>query len=161
MFDINPGLILWTIITFVAVLVILRYSAWKTLLGALTAREERIRSSLERAEEAQREAQRLLEENRKQLAAAEEQSQRVIKQGRDMGERLKAEIVEKANASARHIVDQAKDEISREKDKALTQLREEVADLAVAAAGKIIEANLDVARQRHLVDSAIRELTKD
>ena len=161
MFDINPGLILWTIITFVAVLVILRYSAWKTLLGALTAREERIRSSLDRAEEAQREAQRILEENRKQLAAAEEQSQRVIKQGRDMGERLKAEIVEKANASARHIVDQAKDEISREKDKALTQLREEVADLAVAAAGKIIEANLDAARQRHLVDSAIRELTKD
>jgi F-type H+-transporting ATPase subunit b len=161
MFDINPGLILWTIITFVAVLVILRYSAWKTLLGALTAREEKVRSSLEQAEHAQREAQRLLEENRKQLAAAEEQSQRVIKQGRDMGERLKAEIVEKANTSARHVVDQAKDEISREKEKALTQLREEVADLAVAAAGKIIEANLDAAKQRQLVDSAIRELTKD
>jgi F-type H+-transporting ATPase subunit b len=161
MFDINPGLILWTIITFVAVLVILRYSAWKALLGALTAREEKIRSSLEQAERAQREAQHLLEENRKQLAAAEEQSQRVIKQGRDMGERLKAEIVEKANTSARHIIDQAKDEISREKEKALTQLREEVADLAVAAAGKIIEANLDAAKQRHLVDSAIRTLTKD
>jgi F-type H+-transporting ATPase subunit b len=161
MFDINPGLILWTIITFVAVLVILRYSAWKTLLGALTAREEKIRSSLEQAEHAQREAQRLLEENRKQLAAAEEQSQRVIRQGRDMGERLKAEIVEKANTSSRHIIDQAKDEISREKEKALTQLREEVADMAVAAAGKIIEANLDAAKQRQLVDSAIRELTKD
>lgn len=161
MFDINPGLILWTIITFVAVLLILRYSAWKTLLGALTAREERIRTSLEQAEHAQREAQRLLEENRKQLAAAEEQAQRVMKQGRDMGERLKAEIVEKANTSARHLIDQAKDEISREKEKAMTQLREEVADLAVAAAGKIIEANLDAAKQRQLVDSAIRALTKE
>jgi len=161
MFDINPGLILWTIITFVVVLVILRFSAWKTLLGALSAREEKIRSSLEQAEAAQREAQRLLEENRKQLAAAEEQSQKVIKQGRDMGERLKAEIVEKANSSARHLIDQAKDEIGREKEKALTQLREEVADLAVAAAGKIIEANLDAAKQRQLVDSAIRELSKD
>jgi F-type H+-transporting ATPase subunit b len=160
MLDINPGLILWTIVTFVIVLIILRLTAWKTLLGALTAREEKIRTSIEQAESARLEAQRLLEENKRQLALAEDHSQRVIREGRDMGERLKAEILEKANSSARHVIEQAKDEIAREKEKALTQLRSEVADLAIGAAGKILDANLDTPKQRQLVDAAIKDLNK-
>lgn len=160
MFDINPGLIVWTIITFLVVLAILRFTAWKPLLAALASREEKVRSSLERAEKAQQEAQRLLEENQRQLALAEEQSQRIIREGREMGEKLKGEIVEKANASSRHMIDQAKDEIAREKEKALVQLRTEVADLAIAAAGKLLDANLDTPKQRQLVDTAIRELNK-
>jgi F-type H+-transporting ATPase subunit b len=160
MLEINPGLILWTIITFVVVLMILRMTAWKTLLGALTARENTIRTSLEQAEQARQDAHKLLEENKKQLAVAEEQSQRIIREGRDMGERLKTEILEKANQSARHMVDQAKDEIGREKEKALTQLRTEVADLVIGAAGKIIDANLDTPKQRQLADAAIKELAK-
>jgi F-type H+-transporting ATPase subunit b len=160
MFEINPGLIVWTIITFVVVLVILRTSAWKTLLGALTAREEKIRSSLEQAERAQQEAARLLEENRKQLALADEQSQRVLREGRDVGERLKAEIMEKASGSARQMIEQARGEIAREKEKALLQLRAEVADLAISAAGKILDANLDSARHRKLIDDAIRDVSK-
>ncbi len=161
MLEINPGLIVWTIITFVIVLVILRATAWKPLLGALTAREEKIRSSLKDAQDAQEQARALLEENRKQLALAEEQSQRIIREGRDMGERLKAEILEKANASARSAVAQAREEIQREKESALTQLRTEVADLAIQAAGKILDANLDTAKQRALVDAVIRDINKE
>jgi len=145
---------------FLVVLAILRFTAWKPLLAALTSREEKVRSSLERAEKAQQEAQRLLDENQRQLALAEEQSERIIREGREMGEKLKGEIVEKANASSRHMIDQAKDEIAREKEKALTQLRSEVADLAIAAAGKLLDANLDTPKQRQLVDAAIRELNK-
>lgn len=160
MLEINPGLILWTILTFVIVVLILRLTAWKSLLGALTAREESIRTSLDQAEKARQEAERTLEANRKQLARAEEQAQRVITEGRDLGEKLKAEIVEKANASSRSMLAQAKEEIGREKEKALVQLRTEVADLAIGAAGKILDANLDNAKQRMLVDTAIKELTK-
>ena len=160
MLEINPGLIIWTIITFVIVLAILRATAWKPLLGALTAREEKIRLSLAEAQNAQQQAQALLEENRKQLALAEEQSQRIIREGRDLGERLKAEILEKANASARSAVEQAREEIQREKESALTQLRSEVADLAIQAAGKILDANLDTAKQRALVDAVIRDINK-
>ena len=72
-----------------------------------------------------------------------------------------SEILEQAHAASRQTVEQAKAEINREKEAALVQLRGEVADLAVAAAGKILEANLDVQQQRRLVDSAIRELSKN
>ena len=160
MLDINPGLIIWTIITFILVLAILRKAAWKPLLGALAAREEKIRVSLEQAEEAQQQAQRLLDENKRQMAQAEEQSQKIIKSGRDMGERLKAELLEKANTSSRQMIDQAKEEIRREKEAALVQLRGEVTDLVIAAAGKIIDANLDTPKQRQLVDSIIKDMNK-
>lgn len=160
MLEINPGLILWTIITFVIVLLILRATAWKPLLAVLTAREEHILSSLREAQEAQQKAQQLLEDHRKQLALAEEQSQRIIKEGRDMAERLKAEILEKAQGSARFMVTQAKDEIRREKETALMQLRSEVADLAILAAGKLLDANLDTPKQRALADAAIKDINK-
>ncbi|CAG0933422.1 F-type H+-transporting ATPase subunit b [Planctomycetaceae bacterium] len=160
MLEINPGLILWTILTFVIVLVILQRTAWKPLLTALKEREDSIRTSLHTAEEARNQAQKLLDENRKLMASAEEQSQRIIKEGRDMAERLKAEILEKANASSQQMVVQAREEIQREKESALTQLRSEVADLAITAAGKILDANLDPAKQRAIVDAAIRDINK-
>jgi F-type H+-transporting ATPase subunit b len=160
MLEINPGLILWTIITFVIVLLILRATAWKPLLAALTAREEHILSSLREAQETQQKAQQLLEEHRRQIALAEEQSQRIIKEGRDMADRLKAEILEKAQGSATFMVAQAKDEIRREKETALLQLRSEVADLAILAAGKLLDANLDTPKQRALADAAIKDINK-
>jgi F-type H+-transporting ATPase subunit b len=160
MLDINPGLILWTILTFLVVLVILRFTAWKTLLASLTAREDSIRQALEQTESARQESLRLLEEQKRQRLAAEEQSQQIVKEGRDLAEQLKAEILEKAQGSARHMIDQAKEEIGREKEQALLQLRDEVAELAVVAAGKILDANLDPAKHRKLVDSAIRSLNK-
>lgn len=160
MLEINPGLILWTILTFVIVVVILRAAAWKPLLAALNAREESIRTALRQADEARAQAQALLEENQKQRAQAEEQAQRLIKEGRDMGERVKSEIVDKANASSRHMIEQAKEEISREKEAAIVQLREEVTDLVIVATGKLLDANLDDARQRSLADAAIRDIAK-
>jgi F-type H+-transporting ATPase subunit b len=158
MLEINSGLILWTILTFVIVLIILRKAAWKPLLGALAAREESIRASLREAADARAQAVRLLEENKRQLAQAEEQSRRIIMEGRDMGDRLKGEILEKANATTRVMIEQAKEEIRREKDAALTQLRSEATDLVIAAAGKILDANLDTPKQRQLADAAIREI---
>ncbi|MGB2958800.1 MAG: F0F1 ATP synthase subunit B [Bacteroidota bacterium] len=160
MLEINPGLIVWTIITFVVALVILRAAAWKPLLDVLTQREEKIRGQLDQAERAQEEAQRLLEENRRQLAEAGEQSQRILREGRQVADKLKSEIVDRANTSARSIIEQAKGEILREKDSALQQLRTEVADLAIGAAGKILDANLDTPKQRKLVDAVIKDMDK-
>jgi F-type H+-transporting ATPase subunit b len=160
MLDINPGLILWTILTFLVLLVVLKKIAWKPLLHALTSREEGIRVALQQADEAQKTARELLEENKKQLARSEEESQRIIREGRELGEKLKAEIIDRANSASRHMVDQAKEEIRREREAALLQLRSEVADLAILAAGKILDANLDGPKQRALVDGVLQDLEK-
>ncbi len=160
MLQLHPGLIVWTILTFLVVLVVLRAAAWKPLLQSLRSREEHIRASLEKAEEAEREARRLLDEHRQQMQRAEAESARVIREGRELGERLKAEILEKARQSSRHMVDQAKDEIEREKESALVHLRAEAADLIIDVAGKLIDANLNADRHRKLVDEAISSMTR-
>jgi len=161
MLKLESGLIFWTVVTFVTLAIVLSKAAWKPLIISLTSREEKIRTALQEAEAAQQEAKKLLEENRRNLAQAEQQAQSVIKEGRALGEQLKNEIVEKAHQSSRHMIDQAKEEIRREKDAALVQLRTEVADLAVSAASKIIDANLDPRRQSSIVDEVIKGIKKN
>ena len=161
MLEINPGLIIWTVITFVGLAIVLGKFAWKPLLEALQKREEHVRSSIERAEQAKQEAERLLEENRKQLARAEEEAHRILTEGRALGEKLKNEIVEKTNQQTRKMIDQAKLEIERDKEAALSQLRGEVANLAIQAAGKILDETLDENKHRKIVDAYLRELPKN
>ncbi|HZY10507.1 MAG TPA: F0F1 ATP synthase subunit B [Bacteroidota bacterium] len=154
-------MIIWTIITFVILLVVLRKFAWKPLLDALHRREDHVRSSLERAEHAKQEAERLLEENKRRLARAEEESHRILNENRALGEKLKSEIVEKANQQSRRMIDQAKQEIERDKDAALAQLRGEVANLAISAAEKILDETLDAQKHRKLIDGYLRDLPKN
>jgi F-type H+-transporting ATPase subunit b len=161
MVELNPGLMIWTAVTFVFLLVILRAVAWKPLLNALHLREERIRTSLERAEQAKAEAERLLEENRANLQRADEEAQRIVRDGRTAAEKMKNEIIEKANASSRRMIDQARAEIQREKETALAELRREVVSLTIAAASKVLGEELDERRHRKIVEEFLRELPKN
>ena len=87
--DVNPGLILWTVVTFVILLLILKKVAWKPILNSLSERESFIKDSLEKAEKAQAEAEKLVAENRENLSKAEEEAKKVIEQGREYAEELK------------------------------------------------------------------------
>jgi len=157
----NPGLVIWTIITFILLLIVLKKFAWKPLIEALQKREETVRSSIERAEQAQREAEKLLEENRKRLAQAEQEGNRILNESRALADKLKEEMIEKANQQARRMIDMAKQEIDRDKEAAILQLRDEVADLAIKAAGKIIDETLDESKHRKLIDSYLKNLPKN
>ena len=120
-----------------------------------------VRGAIERAEHAREEAERLLEEHRKQVARSEAEAQRILAEGRALGEKLKNEIVEQANTQARKLADQAKQEIERDKDAALATLRGEVAGLAIKAAEKILDETLDEKRHRQIVDSFMNNLPKN
>ena len=161
MFDINPGLIVWTIITFVLVLTVLGKFAWKPLLQSLDEREEKIRGSLEQAEKARAEAAELLKQNEKNMARAEEEFQKAIRDGKALAEKMKDEIVTKAKQQAQHELQMAKDEIQRDIVAAKQQLRTEVADLAIKAAEKILDETLDQQRQKKVVDSFLNQMPKN
>ena len=107
------------------------------------------------------EAERLLEENRKQLAHAEQEGHRILNETRSLAEKLKSEIVDSAHQQSRRMVDQAKQEIEHDKDAALAQLRGEVANLAIQVAEKILGETLDDNKHRTLVDSYLKELPKN
>ena len=161
MLEPNPGLIIWTIFTFVLLVLILRTFAWRPILEALHSREEHVRSSIERAEQAQQESERLLEEHRRQIANAEQEGHRILNESRTLGEKLKQDIVDKANQQSRRMVEQAKQEIDRDKEAALVELRGEVASLAIQAASKILDETLDENRHRKIVDGYLNELPRN
>jgi F-type H+-transporting ATPase subunit b len=159
--NVNPGLVFWTVITFVILLVLLKKFAWKPILTALDEREKMIQNSLDNAEKANAEAQRIFDENKTQLAGAEAEAQRIIAQSREFAEKLKTQTVEDGKVEAKKLIDNAVSEISRKNEEAFAALRGQVAEIAVAAAEKIIRENLDKQKQYELVNKFIDELPAD
>lgn len=150
--DIQVGPILWTILNFLILLLLLRAVAWKPILKALEARETSINDALNRAEVAKSEAELILAENRKSLHEAEMEAQRVLRESRELAERLQSEATTKAQDESRRMLEQARHEIERSKQQALNELRSEVATLAVSGAEKILNESLDSDRHKRLVD---------
>jgi len=154
----NAGLVFWTAVTFGIVLSLLWRYAWGPIARALEEREDNISSSIQRAEKALAEAKQVQADNQKARREAEREAQRILREARDSAEALREEEVEKTRAKIRQMQEQAQAEIEREKQGALEELREEVADLAIQAASKILKEDLDQDRQRRLVDDFIDDL---
>jgi len=155
LFDVNPGLSIWATVVFFTLLGILWKFAWAPLLDVVNQREERIQGALDESADAREEAQKLLAEHKAQLADARRQANELVAEGKAAGQRLRAEIEEKARAEAQAILESARVEITRERDQAIAELRRESVDIALAAAGKLLHEKLDAQQDRDLVVSYI------
>lgn len=161
MFELNPGLSIWTSVVFLLLVVVLGKFAWKPMLKSLREREDFIRDSLEQAENARAEAAELLKQNERNMARAHEEYQKIVREARALGDKMKEEIVTKAHQQAQRELQNTKDEIQRDIDAAKQQLRAEVADLAVKAAEKILDETLDAAKQKKLIESTLNKMPKN
>lgn len=156
--DVNPGLIFWTAVTFLILLVILKKVAWKPILTALDQRETAIRDSLEKAEKAQQEAKKVLDENQANLAKAEEESRKIIDQSRTYAEKLKEQIIQESKQQAQKIVSEASVEIERKKESAFDELKTQIAEISINAAEKILKESLDKETNKSFVNKYIDEI---
>ena len=156
--DPHEGLIIWTIITFLVVLLVLKKFAWPQLLASLDEREKRISDALAAAEQARQEAEEVLQEHRQKLAAAEEEARKIVAEARAAGANVRQTIVSQAREEAERMLDQARTSIESEKRAAIAELRRETANLAIQAAGVLIDANLDDEKNRGLVDDLIAKI---
>ena len=154
----DVGLIIWTIVTFVLVLIVLSKTAWKPLLSMLNEREERIREAMALAEKAREEAQVSAAENKKAMAQAQAEVQAAINKAREDAERVGREVRERAEHEAQQLLLQAQRTIVQERDKALQELRQQTAELAILAAGRLLDENLDSERNRKIVDDFINRI---
>lgn len=158
LYDINTGLSVWTLVVFGILVFILGKYAWGPILGAVEAREKGIQSALDEAADRNEEAARLLAEHKEQLADARRQANELIAEGKAAGETVRKEIEEKARAEAQSIVERARAEIERERDAAIAELRRESVDLALAAATRLMQENLDQDKDRAIVERYLTEL---
>jgi F-type H+-transporting ATPase subunit b len=159
MFDINLGLSVWTTLVFLSLLGILWKFAWGPILEMVQAREDGIQGTLDQAANEREEAAKLLAEHRQQMADARRQSQQMIAEGKEAGERVRKDIEEKARAEGDAMIERARASIEREKEAALDELRKESVDLALAAAARLVQASLDEQKDRELVMGFIDEMS--
>lgn len=158
--DINPGLTLWTAITFLVLVVVLSKFAWGPIVKMLAEREKTIREALEQAKKERLEAEKLLTEQKAAFAQAQREAADLAKRNQQEVEALRQDLTAKAKKEADDLVTSARRQIVEEKTKAIAELRSQVADLAIEAAGRLVKASLDEKGQRQLVQEYIEQLPK-
>jgi F-type H+-transporting ATPase subunit b len=156
--QVDPGLFIWTIVTFLVLLTLLAKFAWRPLLEALESRQIAIRKSLDDAQQAKQELERVNQESAQIVNRARVDAEAIITQSRSDGDRLREEIKQKARAEADHIVKNAERQIQLETSRALEQIRREAVDLSVLIASKIIQRNLSREDNERLIEEALKQV---
>jgi len=153
----DPGLFLWTILTFLVLFGLLARFAWKPLLAMLEKREEIIRQSLDDAEKAKHELQRLQQESKEILSKARVEAQSILAKTRSEAEQLKGEIRQNAKAQADSILRDAEKQIQVETEKAIAMLKSDVVDLSLVVASKLIRRNLSKEDNQSLIEDSLKQ----
>ena len=149
----NGGVMFWTLIIFVVLLVVLTRFAFKPLTAAVEARERALEEAIKKAKDDREEAAGHLAEQIKALDAARLEAQRVVAESRITGDKLRNEMLEQTKHQQHELLERARAEIDNERKRAIADLRREAVDLALAGASKVIERNLDNQTNRLLVES--------
>jgi len=154
------SLVFWTTIIFVALLFLLKKLAWKPILGAVKEREDSINNALESAENARKEIQNLTTDNQRILKEARAQRDGLLKEAREMKESIISEAKEAAQVQANKVVEQAQATIQSEKQAAIADLKNQVAELSISIAEKVVRGELsDKSKQTKLVEDLLKEVT--
>jgi F-type H+-transporting ATPase subunit b len=156
--SINPGLTLWTAITFLLLLVVLAKFAWGPIVKMLAERERTIREAIEAAKKERAEAERMFAEQKRSLAQAQRDAAELAKRNQQEVEVMRQELTARARKEADELVATARRQIEEEKVKAVAELRSQVADLAIDAASRLVKVSLDEPAQRKLVEEYIAQL---
>jgi F-type H+-transporting ATPase subunit b len=154
----NGGLMFWTLVVFIFLLVVLGRFVFPKITAAVEAREKALEDAIEGAKRDREEAARLLGEQQRQIEAARQDAQKIIVEGRQLGEKVRAQMVEETQQQQQQMLERARSEIERQKDQAIADLRREAIELAIAGASKVLEKNLDDQSNRKIVESFLSSI---
>jgi F-type H+-transporting ATPase subunit b len=150
-FSVNPGLMIWTWIIFLAFLYFFRKTFWVTIVSRAEEREKTIAGQLAQAERANAEAKALLEAQQRANEKARGEAQGLLAEAKAAAERERSHGLERAKREQEALMERARREIAAERDKAVAELRREAVDLALGAASKVVGERLDGDRDRRIV----------
>ncbi|HVN58348.1 MAG TPA: F0F1 ATP synthase subunit B [Bacteroidales bacterium] len=156
------GTVFWTTLIFLMFLFLLTKFAWKPILTAVKAREEIIKTSLESAEKAREDMKRLQADNEAILKKAREERENILKDARDIRDKMINEAKGKAAEEGEKLIEKARESIEREKNKALSEIHEQVAYLSVEIASKLIGEKLkETEQQGKLIENYLKDLEQN
>jgi len=153
----NTGLTLWTIATFLVLLTVLKLKAWKPLMDALEARAQQIEESLSKAEKVTAEAEQQAEKNEEILQSARKEAQDIVAQAREAGDKLKQKLEADGKDQYDNMLSKAQEQIDAEKQKALSEIKNTVVEIALQASEKVIKRNLTDADNKKMIEETVDE----
>ena len=157
----TTGLMIWTLVTFVIVLYVLKRFAFGPLQAVIDARRAAITSDLDAAEKARAEAQEALAEYRAQLAESRKEAARIVEDARKaMDDKRRSDLAE-LEADKQRQLERARQEIAAETRQSLAQIKEQVAELTLTATEKVLRSKLDADEQRRLIEDALADIDLD
>ena len=160
MVEVHGGVLFWSVITFLLLLVVLKKVAWGPILSALEDREKEIKSALNAAEEARVEAEKVSSDYEQSMKDAQIKAQKIISDSKAAAEKVKVDIEKSAEEKAESILENAKEQINAEKENAIEDIRDIAIDLSIDIASKVIEKNIDSEENRRLVEEAMNNIGK-
>jgi len=156
--QLDPGLFIWTIATFLVLVALLAKFAWRPLLGALEARRKLIARAIEDSERARADLERVQQDSAKLLNEARVEGEAIVTRSRAAADRLGEELRQKASAEAAGIIKKAEREIQLETTRAIEQVRREAVELSVAIASKILQRNVSKEDNAALIEDTIKQI---
>jgi F-type H+-transporting ATPase subunit b len=156
--QVDPGLFIWTILTFLVLLALLGKFAWRPLLAALDSRQEAIKKSLQDAELAKQELAKIQQESTKIIGQARIEADSIVAKTLSDAERLREDLKTKAREEADAMVRNAEQQIQLQTRQALQDIRQEVADIALMVASKLIERNLGKEDNDRLIAETLKQI---
>ena len=155
---INLGYLISQMVNFVLLLVLLRIFLYRPIVNMLDRRREKIRADLDEADKARSQAEAAKQEYEKQLEQAREERRSIVAQANEQAEKMREEILEKARVEAQQLVAKTEEETEALRRQTLIGAQDEIVDLAVAAAGKVVGESLDEKAHRRLIQEFIAEV---
>lgn len=160
-FEPEFGLIIWTLLAFLVVFFVLAKKVFPILDESLSDRERSIKEDLEKAEETRQEAERVLDDYKARIAQAREESNQLVEEARQSAEAARKELTAKAEAEAREIVERVQDQLSTERERTITELKQQLASWSTDIAGQILDKELDAKAHSELVEGFIQEIQSE
>ena len=157
---VDPGLFIWTIVTFLILLFLLRRFAWGPLLAALDRRQQTIAAAVDDARKTKEELERVQHESTQVLNEARREAESILSRARSDAERFREELRTKAAAEAAAVTRNAERQIQQETARAIGQLRQEAIDLSVAIASKLLRRTVTREDNERLIQDVIEKLDR-
>lgn len=160
MLDPHAGLMIWTVISFLVLVGLMKAVAWGPLLGAVEAREKNLRDEREKAEKARAESERIQKELEERLANAQTEVKELLAQANKDGEAVRAKLKEDAAQESKNMIDKTRGQLEEEKNRLIGELRSEVASLSVMAAERLISKSVDKGVAKNVMDGFYKDLAQ-
>ena len=155
----SPGLVFWTSLSFIILLVVLRKYAWPSILRALKVREETISFALEDARKAKEEVEMMEQKKKRILDDASGERDAILKEARELKEQIMEEARETAREESRIMLDKATKDIENQKQEALQEIRDTIGRLSLEIAEKVLKEELsDSEKQKKVINTYLNEM---